>query len=732
MRGKKFLLAKILFHSHLINLFKRLPLQRKLIILNYHRIQPDDPDFTTPFDEEVYNVTASQFFEEIKWLKEHTKIFSEEELLNTLDSKTIPSEPGILITFDDGYRENFTIAYPILKELNVPVIFFIPTNIINNREVGWWDTIAYLIKKSSRREIVYGDRGFSLRQNRRGAINFFQEKMKLEKSEQTKNLLDDLAELCAVDPPDLLLQDEQLLTWAQIKQMSQDPLIALGSHAHTHRVLATLDMATQREEMILSKFMLEEKIGKQVCSIAYPVGEPEHFTEQTQTIAKESGYRLGFTHNTRVNSWESFNPFSIKRIGGLLEDIRTVSALTVFPDMFTWERVIASQKDILKKFPDHADVHFRLGLTYLGQAQIEEAIRSFQDALKINPNYVEARIKLGLSQAYFGDFDNALENLSVIIKKYPTYADVYYFMGIVHAAGTNIQEAVSCFKRCLSINPSYKDTRLKLAILYCHTGDFSQAVKEFNEASRLDPDDMEIKAAIEVIENTVKRPDDSQDRLSEEISLIFSGDRNLNETIREFNRQIAISPTFSEMISVVISFSEENDERLEMLIPLMKDYIAQYPMYADFHNTLGNLYLKLHKLDDAEVCFRETVRLNPKYMKGRISLFKTLTARGNSQEALEQGEYIIAMKLPYPDVHCTMAQVCFSLGRHDEALYNARKALEFNARYVQAHFLAARAHEALGNRAEALKVLEELVSQSFHTDVVRKAQDEIDTLKKLL
>ena len=79
MKGKKELLADILFSSNLVNLFKRLPMRNKLLILNYHRIRPNDPHFTTAFDDGVYGVDSDEFARQIKWLKNNTQIMSGEK-----------------------------------------------------------------------------------------------------------------------------------------------------------------------------------------------------------------------------------------------------------------------------------------------------------------------------------------------------------------------------------------------------------------------------------------------------------------------------------------------------------------------------------------------------------------------------------------------------------------------------------------------------------------------------
>jgi peptidoglycan/xylan/chitin deacetylase (PgdA/CDA1 family) len=335
MKGKKELLAKILYYSGIHNI-ARLRNKSRLIVFNYHRIKSNDNNFATPFDDDVFGPTVSQFKEQIKWLKQNAKILSEKELIDILDAKRVPSGLNVLITFDDGYRDNYTLAYPVLKELNVPAILFIPTNLINTRQIGWWDIIAYLIKNTKKPYIIFEDEKFLLAVERKKTIDFFNNKMKLEKAEKTVNLLKNLAEACEADMPDFDKQDSQLMTWEQIREVSKNN-ISIGAHTHTHRVLSALDLSTQKEEMTLSKTILEQEIGNRVNSIAYPVGDYQHFTQESCNIAEQVGYKLGFSFNTGVNYIKEINYFDIKRVGPP-RDVIMLVVTTTLPSIFTFGR----------------------------------------------------------------------------------------------------------------------------------------------------------------------------------------------------------------------------------------------------------------------------------------------------------------------------------------------------------------------------------------------------------
>jgi len=287
------------------------------------------------FDEGVFNVTAAQFDKQIKWFKRNTIIASEERLGALIRSADIPSKPVVLITFDDGYRDNYTIAYPILKKLGVPAIFFISTHLVASRKLGWWDIVAYLIKQSPRAFIDFQRMRFALQGDRGPVVQRIQHYLKMKKQDAMDTFITELAAACEVGFPSLEVQDTQLLTWDQIRTMSHDA-ISIGSHGHTHRVLTALAPASQREEMKLSKAILERETGRQINSIAYPGGESYHFSESTRKLAHECGFRFGFTANTGANMWRSIDALELKRVSGLggLEDVSAISSVTVLPEIF--------------------------------------------------------------------------------------------------------------------------------------------------------------------------------------------------------------------------------------------------------------------------------------------------------------------------------------------------------------------------------------------------------------
>jgi peptidoglycan/xylan/chitin deacetylase (PgdA/CDA1 family) len=79
------------------------------------------------FDENLFGPDIKRFRQEMEWIKKETKILSEDDLIDIIYHNKKFNQMCSMVTFDDGYRDNYDLAFPILKELKIPAMFFIPT-----------------------------------------------------------------------------------------------------------------------------------------------------------------------------------------------------------------------------------------------------------------------------------------------------------------------------------------------------------------------------------------------------------------------------------------------------------------------------------------------------------------------------------------------------------------------------------------------------------------------------
>jgi peptidoglycan/xylan/chitin deacetylase (PgdA/CDA1 family) len=230
----------------------------KVPILFYHKISKPHPKAKIP---DLY-VTPYNFRRQMRYLKwRGYKTINLHELTEWLScGKKLPKKP-IILTFDDGYEDNYTYAFPILKEFGFTATIFLITKDIGGLS-GWVD------------------------------------------SEETVK--------------------EPLLSWDKIKEMS-DYGIDFQPHTHTHPSLPKLDKEKIKEELVISKEIIEKELKKKAEFLCYPYG---HFDSVVQQILKEVGYKCALTTKRGLVK-QNDNPYALNRIGikdkhGLLRFIRYV------------------------------------------------------------------------------------------------------------------------------------------------------------------------------------------------------------------------------------------------------------------------------------------------------------------------------------------------------------------------------------------------------------------------
>lgn len=312
MVDRRLLLARLLMRAGVREPWIGSPLD-SLLVVNYHRLWPARDVRASEFDDGVFGPDVAEFRRQMEWLRTNTTVLGEEDLLAVIDG---PRGPGgavySVVTFDDAYIDCYSLARPVLDDLGIRAIFFAPIEMIDSRQLGWWDLAAYLLKKARQSSIRVVNEEFDVRNDYHGSLGRVLNLFKLKPAAETDDLLEQLAEVCGVPLPAKDVQSRQLMTWEQMREMRASGH-GIGSHTFSHRVLATLSADGQAHEIKDSRRELEARIGGDVWSLAYPVGGPKHINEHSVELARAAGYAQAFTFNTGIASLPLADRFRIPR-----------------------------------------------------------------------------------------------------------------------------------------------------------------------------------------------------------------------------------------------------------------------------------------------------------------------------------------------------------------------------------------------------------------------------------
>ena len=312
MIGKKIrllvlkLLEFIIYFSgiaFLLSLFGK----KGVIILTYHRVD----SVAEPFSA----VSLKNFEKQIGYLAQRKKVISLEELIINIQKGIELPKGCVVITFDDGYKNNYTNAYPILKKYNMPFTIFLATDYIGSGKIIWYDELAYKIKQSNCESIV-------LKTNNLQRYNIRSEKEKLKaignlfrllidcSNEKRKEILSELDDKLKVEVPKQYVENI-MLSWTDVKEMAIDTNVSFGAHTCSHCKLTSVSLDDARKEIAGSKRKAENEIGKRIKIFSYPFGG---YNERIKQILKENGFDCAVTILYGENGLES-DLFGLKRIG---------------------------------------------------------------------------------------------------------------------------------------------------------------------------------------------------------------------------------------------------------------------------------------------------------------------------------------------------------------------------------------------------------------------------------
>jgi len=283
---------------NLINCFRKKALKSSsFTILTYHSISAGN------YGDSFLSISPANFEKQIRYLTKRYKVVPLEKLIRYMRFQHPVPDDYIAITFDDGYRDNYLNAYPVLKKYKAPATIFLATGFIGTDKLFWWDRVAGIARIMAQKnpsikfpEDIYPRKiKDALLKISSGYISSHSKASSLlsvllkEISEDNKNLiLDDLEKQLSPLPEDS--RDRPYpLTWDEVKEMSGNG-IEFGSHTVTHPILTKIENDRAGHEISHSKEEIEKIIGKKVLHFSYPNGEKSDFNENIKQFIKDNNY----------------------------------------------------------------------------------------------------------------------------------------------------------------------------------------------------------------------------------------------------------------------------------------------------------------------------------------------------------------------------------------------------------------------------------------------------------
>jgi peptidoglycan/xylan/chitin deacetylase (PgdA/CDA1 family) len=289
-----------------------------LTVSNYHYIRKS---FHAKYPS-IFGITPDEFRKQLLLLKNQGDFIEPSYLVDNLKKVLKSKYNYFLITFDDGLKEQFDCALPILDELNIPALFFI--NSINHIEkkvsiahqihlvrsvVSSDELIESLVNATNRKlsqlEIQQAHQFYRFDHPKSAELKYFLNVL-LDYAIQEKFINSIFTKY--FDEMEIL--ENLYMSTDEIQQLIKREF--LGSHTHTHLPLGIYGKPTIIHELETTKKYLENLGGLVINFVAYPYGTKEAATEEVGRLAKQVGYKIGFTTKPGFNNGFN-NPLLLNR-----------------------------------------------------------------------------------------------------------------------------------------------------------------------------------------------------------------------------------------------------------------------------------------------------------------------------------------------------------------------------------------------------------------------------------
>jgi len=338
---KKVLLAKCLYVSKLLPVIKfaRQKMLQDILILAYHRVKDIENIDAYEFDAELVSASSADFYWQMEFVKKHYNPIRFSDFIEYLDGKkSLPPNP-LIVTFDDGFEDNYSVVFPILKQLDVPATIFISSDYIGKTETFWFDWVVYLLKKAPPGRLHLPDIPLDLTiddspDSKMSAMDILLGALKQVSNQVRLQSIKALEQQLGLSQPSEGFAESCPMTWQQVKEMSEWG-VDFGSHSATHPILSQLDSDELWYEISNSRETIVEQIGESCDVIAYPVGGACTYDQRVLDMVKQVGYRLGTSYRSGVNVLDDLEPYALQRIHVELDTSHELFAATLaLPSLF--------------------------------------------------------------------------------------------------------------------------------------------------------------------------------------------------------------------------------------------------------------------------------------------------------------------------------------------------------------------------------------------------------------
>lgn len=345
---KQVLFFRVCYYSGLLRLGRWLMQQsgRRLIILNYHRASGGD-------------LRAHMLY-----LRRHYRMMHLEEALQELytpcrgGGQMHDQRTQLVLTFDDGYRDNYTCGFTLARELQVPITVFLVPGYIESGKCFWWLEGDHLVRHAQVDEVKVEGCTYHLeyQEDRKALVQAIYTRVCHARSIADREAFLGMVRKVLAVPSEVTFEGGAVLSWKEVREMEESGWVSFGAHTMHHPVLGYMaDPKEMQCEVSDCRAVLEQELGHPIRTFAYPLGRSDHIGEEALQAVQDAGYEWAATTIYGINTPQS-DPLQLRRIvcdvkwHWLLIAAETSGLRKFFSPLFHYARVLLSVGERIVSF----------------------------------------------------------------------------------------------------------------------------------------------------------------------------------------------------------------------------------------------------------------------------------------------------------------------------------------------------------------------------------------------
>jgi len=256
--------------------------QHSLGMLMFHGVTDQDHSGVENCQHKHLHVAKLEQF--LERLSRNYHVLPLDEVISSLRMKRPLPPNSIVLTFDDGFLSNYTLAFPLLKKFGTPATIFLATAFVDEKKPIWVDRLDYAFHNAGKTpaEMILAKARLKL---------LPQEDVEEQLAKIEDELGCRLVDVSAPDTPPIY----RSLDWSHVREMQACGLVSFGCHTHNHLILGRCQPETIRQELAMSRAIIERELGQPCRTFCYPNGGPGDFSETSESILKAMGFQCAVT-----------------------------------------------------------------------------------------------------------------------------------------------------------------------------------------------------------------------------------------------------------------------------------------------------------------------------------------------------------------------------------------------------------------------------------------------------